>query len=718
MDPKHLFSLFLVLFVALIGCGDPVDTDDDEEPVAADGHAFTYTAPAQAPSIQTLSVRGAFNEWGQTAMVRGSDGSWRAVVDLSDGTYQYKYFINGTWIDDMCYDETWGHPDHGFVVDTASAGCMADGYGGQNAVLTLGEVPLGFQHVPGDPAQLSVAGGRLSVRFRARGGQVGGARIIAGADTAVAHLQLARGIQEVWRGSLPEGTGRYTVEVETAEGWSSFGPYDAPAELFRSVAWVERAVGYQIFPERFWNGDPTNDHHGPDTDEYHFRHPATGGTEPDLTEEWDGPVLESHCCHQYFGGDLQGIIDRLDHLEGLGVTAVYLNPIFHSGSVHGYDTFDYFQVAPQYGDTTVLRSLVEAAGARGIRLIWDFVPNHVGIGHWAFQDAITNGTSSDYWNWFTFHVPPDSIQAGNGNHYDAWWGFGSLPELRTTDADVFEHLLDVTRHWTEFGLDGIRVDVPGDIGNRGVFFPAWRAAAKAVNPDVYLVGEIWERDAGWLQGNEFDALMNYALGERVVEAFARGDMGGVVAAREMAALYDEYPEAATAMMFNLIASHDTGRLLTKLGGGPLHATPSAAALARQRLASAFLYALPGMPVTYQGDECAQLGSAEGRHTARYPVQWTSCDPAMTGHYADLASLKHDIAALGSPVVRAYLSLPSILAFLRGEPGTGELIAAFNNGSATQSVPLPDGSWTDAVTGTVETGSVALEAFGWRYLVKN
>jgi cyclomaltodextrinase len=711
--------LALALAIAPIACSSTTEPGpgDGGDPPVETGHPFEYAPPAGAPAIQSISVRGSFNGWGETLMTRRSDGVWRAYIDLADGTHRYKYFINGGWIDDMCFDSTWGHDEAGYLVDPSAEGCVGDGYGGRNAVVTLGAVPLEFHHSAVDPVFLSVSGGRLAIRFRARAGRVESANVIAQDDTVAAARQLETGIHEVWRASLPATAASYTIAVEMADSSAAFGTYQVPAAPFTSVRWAEQGVAYQIFPERFWNGDPSNDSLGPATDEFHFRHPATGGTPPVLTEEWDGPVLDSHCCHQYFGGDLQGVLDRLDHLEQLGATVVYLNPIFSSGSVHGYDTFDYTEVAPNLGDSTVLRALVDDAHARGMRLIWDYVPNHVGIGHWAFQDAITNGEASDYWDWFEFHVPADSIQAGNGNHYAAWWGFGSLPELETDDPEVMDHLIDVAEAWTRFGFDGIRVDVPNEIENRVAFFGAWRDAVKTLDPDAYLLGEIWERDASWLQGGQFDALMNYPVGHGVVAPFARGDLTGFGAQQELADLYAAYPEAAIGMSFNVIATHDTDRVLTRLGGGELGATPPPAPLARQRLATALLFALPGMPVTFQGDECAQLGGSEGRHTARYPVQWNDCDAAMVGHYAALADLKHDLDALASPVFRAHYATRDLLAFFRGEPGPGETLTVFNNGGSTASIDLPTGVWVDAVTGESATGSVTVAGMGWRYLVR-
>jgi cyclomaltodextrinase / maltogenic alpha-amylase / neopullulanase len=716
--PLELRTLLFVLIpVTLAGCGSDGAGPAGPGVPGPVGHAFIYSPPAGAPAVTAVSVRGAFNNWGERAMARQTDGSWRATIVLPDGTHPYKFFINGTWPTDMCNDPTWGHAASGYWIDLAAAGCMDDGHGGQNAVVILGPGPgLVFSHGNANPADVSRAGGRVSVRFRVTRGQVQAASVSVGGASIPMHLQFTNGLQEVWRASLPESATSYGFTLQTADGAQTFGPYTVPGQLFTAVPWVGDAVGYQVFPERFWNGDPANDGMALATDSWHYK--ATGGTQPYLTE-WDGDIGNSHCCHQYFGGDLQGIINRLDHLEQLGVSFLYLNPIFTSGSAHGYDASSFMEVAPNFGDEALLRTLLDAAEARRMRVMWDFVPNHVGVGFWAFQDAVAKGPASDYWGWFNFKVPYTEIVVGNGDHYDAWWGLGSLPRLETRNSQVFDHLMEVTRYWTRFGLHGIRVDVPEEIRNRAAFFSAFRTAAKAIDADVYLVGEVWHRDPSWVQGDQFDALMNYAIGQGVIERFARGEQNGSAAAQEMARLYAEYPEASTAMQFNLISSHDTNRLLTMLGGGNLGGTPGPTALARQRLASAFLYALPGVPVTFQGDECAFLGAtAGGRDEHRYPMQWDRCDYEMVAHYAGLAEIRSRLAAIRSPVIRAYQGVGPLLAFYRGEPGAEEVLVILNNAQSPQSLTLPAGGWTDAASGEAVAGSVQVGGLAWRYLLRD
>jgi glycosidase len=709
-------TLLLLPFLLVVAACGSEGTSGPVIPPPEEGYAFTYTPPAGAPAIQSMTVRGTFNDWGQTAMTLQSNGTWRVVIPLATGSYQYKFFINGQWPQDMCYDETWGAAEHDYWIDPTAEGCEDDGNGGQNAVLLIGQVAgIGFTHAAELPVYVSEAGGRLSLRFRAQAGRVLGASVVANNQTYPMHLQLRHGSQETWRVSVPVAVTSYRFTVMSSSGAEDFGPFSVPAERFRAVPWVGSSIGYQVFPERFWNGETANDTFTTTTDAWNFLDPDFRGMPPVLTDEWNGPILDNHCCGQYFGGDLQGVESRLSHLESLGVSLIYFNPLFAAGSAHGYDAFDHMQVAPEFGGEPALSALLTAARGRGMRLMWDFVPNHVGVGHFAFQDAVQNGPASPYWNWFYFKVPASQVEVGNPAHYDGWWGNGTLPELNTSNSAVMTYLLDVTRHWADFGFDGIRVDVVESIRNPQQFFPAFRLAARDANPDVYLVGEVWTRSPQWLQGDMFDSLMNYALGLDVIRRVVTGALTGAAAAREMALLYAEYPEASTAMQFNIISSHDTSRLLTLLGGGSLNGTPSAIALARQRLASAMLYALPGVPVTFQGDECAFLGSQSNHDEHRYPVQWQACDPGVLAHYQQLGNLKEDVAALHSPVIRQPTGEGSVLSFARGEPGAGELLAIFNTGAQSASYALPSGSWADLVSGETLSGSAPLAAYGWRYL---
>jgi glycosidase len=208
------------------------------------------------------------------------------------------------------------------------------------------------------------------------------------------------------------------------------------------LAWVGVRGGYQVFPDRFQNGDPRNDALALSDDEYHFNQvwQEKGGPRPYLARPQDPPG-PMHCCHQYYGGDLAGLEERLPYLKELGVGLLYLNPIFRSGSAHGYDTHDYLQVAPRLGNEALLRRVLDRAHALGIRVLFDFVPDHTGLGFFAFQDVVKRGRASPYWNWYFFKRYP--FRPGDAGAYEAWWGVGSLPKLNAANPEVRAYLLSV-----------------------------------------------------------------------------------------------------------------------------------------------------------------------------------------------------------------------------------------------------------------------------------
>jgi len=381
-----------------------------------------------------VSLRGSFNGWGETPMKK-ENGSWTITLDLEPGEYQYKFFINGQWPKDMCHDPTFGTP----MVDPTAAGCVDDGFGGQNAVIVVqapvapgGPVALEFAHDPKEARYLSLADGKLSLRFSAAEGAVAKAWLEAGGERFPMHRQLFFPGTEVWRVAVAPGIGAYRIRVQTQDGREEvFGPFTPPAHPFAEVPWVGEGVGYQIFPERFFNGDPSNDAKALETDEYRFNlvWQRSGEMGPYLSG-WTDPPSVHHCCHQYFGGDLVGVLAKLPHLEALGVRLIYFNPLFDSGSAHGYDTHDYLEVSPKFGDKTFLKKLLEEAHRRGMRVIFDFVPNHTGLGFWAFQDVVRRGPASPYWNWYFIKRWP--FTPGDGQTYEGrrGWLSRSTPSPR------------------------------------------------------------------------------------------------------------------------------------------------------------------------------------------------------------------------------------------------------------------------------------------------
>ncbi len=482
-------------------------------------------------------------------------------------------------------------------------------------------------------------------------------------------------------------------------------------------AWVRDAVFYQIFPDRFARSERLD--------------------RPGAFEPWDAPPTH----HGFKGGDLQGIAQRLPYLEDLGVTALYLTPIFSSASNHRYHTYDYYAVDPLLGGDAALRELLDAAHERRMRVVLDGVFNHTGRGFWPFHHILENGASSPYRDWFHLDLRrleagrpllayPESLPHGfawdsaNGGWdttgdapevglpgaeslrrlgYRAWWDLPALPKLNTSNPEVREHLLGAAEHWLRFGIDGWRLDVPTEIEDPA-FWHAFRERCRAVNPEAYLVGEIWEEAGEWLAGDRFDAVMNYPLAKAILAYVAgprmdRAVLGfhhayrdiqpldGPAFAGELRRIIDLYDPAVTAVQLNLLGSHDTPRFLT-LAGGDRDAL---------RLGTFLQMTLPGAPCVYYGDEIGLEGGPDPANRGAFPWDADRWDADLRGFVRSSIALRRSIPALSHGSLAVLASAGGALAFERRLVGEAVAVAV-NAGDRMQVLPIPrahvaEGAWT-------------------------
>lgn len=465
-------------------------------------------------------------------------------------------------------------------------------------------------------------------------------------------------------------------------------PYIALGDLWEPPAWAQGAVVYQIFPERFANGDPSND--------------------PADVEAWDlPPNVESQK-----GGDLQGIIDRLDHLVELGVDVLYLTPIFKSPSNHKYNTYDYYQIDPSFGDEETLRTLIERCHERGIKVVLDAVFNHCGFGFFAFQDVLKRGEKSRYAHWFNIHSFP--VQTDPPNYETFATGLAYMPKLMTHQPDVKDYLLDVAVYWLrEFGIDGWRLDVANEIDHQ--FWREFRQAVKAVNPQALIVGEVWHEASPWLQGDQFDSVMNYTLQHACYDFFAKGTIRARSFANRLAKVQVNHTQAVNLAMFNLLGSHDTERFLTSCGGD----------LRRFALAVAFQLTYEGAPMIYYGDEVGMSGLNDP--DCRRGMIW---DPAeqnleLLAWYKELIALRRAYPVLQRGSCRTVWadSVSNVYGFVRFD-GTEQVLVLLNNSPQNQVVDLAQVTWPAAVPKRVKDllkgedhalGEVVLEPYGVKIL---
>jgi cyclomaltodextrinase / maltogenic alpha-amylase / neopullulanase len=350
-------------------------------------------------------------------------------------------------------------------------------------------------------------------------------------------------------------------------------PYLNGIDVAETPSWAKDTVWYQIFPDRFAKGD--------------------NSINKGQLEVWGEEPTQAG----FMGGDLQGVIDRLDYIQELGVNGIYFCPIFTAKSNHRYDTIDYMEIDPRLGTKETFKRLVEEAHARGIKIMLDAVFNHSGFFFKQWQDVLKNEEKSIYKDWFHINKFPvkeclmgETIDEKKLS-YETFGTVFSMPKLNTENPEVKEYLLEVGRYWVrEFDIDAWRIDVANEVDH--VFWREFRKEVRSIKPDAYILGEIWHNSLPWLMGDQFDAVMNYPLTDAINGFFCENKLH----AEEFKYMVNEtavsYSRQVNEANFNLLDSHDTTRILSIANG---HKN-------KVKLAYLFMLAQPGAPCIYYGDE--------------------------------------------------------------------------------------------------------------------
>nr|MBA2769583.1 alpha-amylase [Sporichthyaceae bacterium] len=507
---------------------------------------------------------------------------------------------------------------------------------------------------------------------------------------------------------------------------------------FARPAWASKAIVYQIFPDRFRNGDPTND---PTTGQVRYDDPVVArawGTMPEgYCRGYEGP--EGDACadeprgRDYQGGDLQGVIDRLDYLQSLGVNTLYFNPIFAAKSNHRYDTADYSAIDPNLGTNALFRELAAKAKAKGMRIVLDGVFNHMSsdsprfdrYGHYP-QMGACESTSSPWRAWFFFFTPapggptPCAGPSGpNTMYYSGWFNFDSIPVLDKALQAVQRYFLtnprSVTKYWLRQGAAGWRMDVMGDASFPDGYWETFRDVVKAEDPQALIISETWQKDStllGMIRGDRADSTMNYRLRDAVLGLLApepfdsKGfpDSGSELTVRQfaarMASIYEDYAPAADQSLMNLLDSHDTERILWTLTPGDenraakeLDTANLAQGKRRLRLASLIQFTVPGMPTVYYGDEVGVTGDDDPDDRRAYPWADTGGqrDLSLLKHYRTLAALRTANPALTSGRFETLLAdNPNGTVAYAMTRTDQAAIVAINRSATTRTVVIPAG----------------------------
>lgn len=463
-------------------------------------------------------------------------------------------------------------------------------------------------------------------------------------------FEVETGGQALMLGS-PHGAG--SVGAMGSEESFQISVYD-PA--YCTPEWMHEGVMYQIMVDRFF--------HGAGTDA--LMH-ARDGEDVALHADWNEmPFLNvsengDNFANDFYGGNLEGVHQKLPYLKELGVTILYLNPIFSARSNHKYDTRDYRTVDPMFGDEEALRRLCADAKEMGIRVMLDGVFSHVGDDSVYFNRRGTFGEhvgayrdpDSPYAKWFTFKHWPDD--------YDCWWGFRTLPNVNEMDEDFRKHILNgedaVVKHWIRQGTNGWRLDVADELPME--FLRELRREVKTLNPDAAVLGEVWEDASNkvtygemrsYVLGDTLDSVMNYPLREALI-AFLTGVRAAGSVVEELTALLMNYPKPFLYSLMNLMGSHDRPRILNVLACNDGNDIPRALRAehhltAEQRMIGALreqmmlrmVMSVPGMPCIYYADEAGLEGCADPFCRRTYP--WGAEDQAMLEVYRRMTAMRH------------------------------------------------------------------------------
>ena len=540
------------------------------------------------------------------------------------------------------------------------------------------------------------------------------------------------GERDVFAGSLPTGdyVGLifYSFRLEGLDGRTrTLGEYQLTVYdgCEQVPAWFGEGTCYQIFPDRFRRSripDPGGMVGGRSVH-------AAWQEEPEYRPDARGEVRN----RDFFGGDLKGVLEQLPYLQSLGVETLYFNPIFEAAENHRYGTADYEHVDPMLGCDADFSALCQAAHARGMRVILDGVFNHTGFVSRYFngdgfypQPGAAQSQQSPYYPWFHFQHWPD--------RFDSWWGIYTLPAVNEGEDSYRDYIIrgerSIVRRWLQAGADGWRLDVADELPDD--FIRELHQAVRAADPNAVVIGEVWEDGSTKIAygvrrrhilGGHCDGLMNYPFRNGLISFLLGADAACFRDAMET--LRENYPPFAFASAMNFLGTHDTPRILTLLGVGSdcrentkawranfrMDAGQRALALARLRLGALVLFAFPGAPTIYYGDEAGMEGFEDPFNRRTFP--WGAEDKALTAWYAALGQARKSLLPLRRGDLRWLRAEGRVLTFSRTWEGE-TVIAAVNAGDAPEQLPL-DGAFRDRMSGERFTDTVPLPPLTGRLL---
>jgi glycosidase len=645
--------------------------------LGAESFTHTFRFETDRTDIKSVTVAGAFNAWNNTAlpMAQGANKRiWTASTSLKPGVYQYKFVLNGTeWVTDP------------------KAKDVADGNGNTNSQFIL--TPPGYQvaaqlgdgkitesvvHHGKGPDYANHDRGDVTIRIRLRPQDVQTATLelvdMQGRITRVPTRTILQDeifeireatfrwdgkAKRTYRFALVDGQATRFVTPAGLQDSGTQG-FDLGAVLKNSPqvpGWVEDTIFYQIFPDRFENGSKAND--------------------PAEVEPWNAEPK----YFNRFGGDAIGVGQRMNHLTDLGVNGVYFNPIMEAPANHRYDPADFYLVDNEFGTNKEFGDLTRQLNKAGIKVVLDQIFDHVGVTFPPFVDLLKNQQNSKYKDYFFVNSWPVSVK--NPPPYQAWYGFESMPKVNLANPELKKYLLGSLDFWHKNAhLDGWRLDVANEVPD--AFWREFRPYLKRIKPDAWIVGEVWSDARQWLQGDMWDASMNYPFRYACVDYIAKGTISPTQFLNRLMEAYRWYAPQVARNQMNLLSSHDTARFLHDAGNDE----------SLQKLAATVQMTWVGSPSIYYGEELGMQGGPDPQN--RRGMEWNraNAENSMLAHYKRLIQIRKSLPVLrkGTPVPLRSSDSQEVAVF--GRKWNSEMaIVLVNRSSVAQTVSVPIGPLT-------------------------
>ncbi len=686
--------------------------------------------------IKEVYIAGAMNDWNQKKdkLKKIDENTYKITLLLQEGKYPYKFVVNGTdWVTDKNAD---------LFED--------DGFGGKNSVIVVNKsYPIvtikkndGVMLTYGIPTEQSIETvnqiSKDMVQFKTKAhkddiqdvflwknGKLLKMKKIA-SDGNFDYFSLTIKLKnsdekfDYYFVYKDKDKKYYLLNGEITKNFDKDKVFHFDKEHikpFLTPDWAKNGIIYQIFMDRFYNGDKSNDQ---DFHEWYYKDcktppPPGQKLKPNqayyhLVKDWyDISGLKHNPLRadgkpdwwSFYGGDIAGVRKKLDYLTDLGITIIYFNPIFEAKSNHKYDAADYMKVDPHFGTEQEFKDFVKEAHKRGIHIILDVALNHTGDTFWAFVDSKKYGPKSKYYHWYEWKkwpipnpLPPDYKPS---DYYECWWGFGEMPDLdydlsRPNPAengvkditqakvnwDVVNYLKKMVKFWIkDMDIDGFRLDVPNEVPFW--FWELFRKEVKSLKPDAYLVGEIWSNASEWVNDKYFDAVMNYAyFKDPVMRFFNQRNCSSRKFDRDLKPGLLNYPVQATQVMMNLIDSHDTFRYLETAKGD----------YSKLKMAVLFEMTYVGIPHIWYGDEIGMMGAHDPDN--RRPFYWKyKTEPKrvqLRNFYKKLINIRKQNSALRTGDFKTLLTEGKIYAYQR-ENENQKIVVILNNKPTKKTISL-------------------------------